>query len=56
MRITDKGRELVEGLKRGIVRNLQEIFKELGQEDIEAWLRIYRTIIRRSTQQQSAKI
>ena len=55
VRITDKGRELVEGLKRGIVRNLQEIFKELTQEDIEAWLRIYRTIIRRSTQQQAAK-
>ncbi len=51
VRITDKGRELVEGLKRGIVRNLQELFKDLSQEDIEAWLRIYRTIIRRSTQQ-----
>ena len=47
--------KLVEGLKRGIVRNLQELFKELTQEDIEAWLRIYRTIIRRSTQQQAAK-
>ena len=46
VRITDKGRELVEGLKRGIVRNLQELFKDLSQEDIEAWLRIYRTIIR----------
>jgi DNA-binding MarR family transcriptional regulator len=55
VRITDKGRELVEGLKRGIVRNLQEIFKELSQEDVEAWLRIYRTIIRRSTQQLAAK-
>ncbi len=54
VRITDKGRELVEGLKRGIVRNLQELFKDLTQEDIEAWLRIYRTIIRRSTQQQAA--
>src|ERR1700693_5100569 len=37
VRITDKGRELVEGLKRGIVRNLQELFKDLSQEDIEAW-------------------
>jgi DNA-binding MarR family transcriptional regulator len=55
VRITDKGRELVEGLKRGIVRNLQELFKDLTQEDVEAWLRIYRTIIRRSTQQQAAK-
>jgi DNA-binding MarR family transcriptional regulator len=55
VRITDKGRELVEGLKRGIVRNLQEIFKELSQEDVEAWLRIYRTIIRRSTQQLATK-
>jgi len=36
VRITDKGRELVEGLKRGIVRNLQELFKDLSQEDIEA--------------------
>jgi DNA-binding MarR family transcriptional regulator len=54
VRITDKGRELVEGLKRGIVRNLQELFKDLSQEDIEAWLRIYRTIIRRSTQQLAA--
>ena len=54
VRITDKGRELVEGLKRGIVRNLQELFKDLTQEDIEAWLRIYRTIIRRSTQQHAA--
>jgi len=56
VRITDKGRELVEGLKRGIVRNLQELFKDLSQEDIEAWLRIYRTIIRRSTQQHPPKI
>jgi DNA-binding MarR family transcriptional regulator len=55
VRITDKGRELVEGLKRGIVRNLQELFKDLTQEDIEAWVRIYRTIIRRSTQQQASK-
>jgi DNA-binding MarR family transcriptional regulator len=55
VRITDKGRELVEGLKRGIVRNLQELFKDLSQEDIEAWLRIYRTIIRRSTQQHGNK-
>jgi DNA-binding MarR family transcriptional regulator len=54
VRITDKGRELVEGLKRGIVRNLQELFKDLTQDDVEAWLRIYRTIIRRSTQQQQA--
>ena len=54
VRITDKGRELVEGLKRGIVRNLQELFKDLTQEDVEAWLRIYRTIIRRSTQQHAA--
>jgi hypothetical protein len=31
------------------------LFKDLSQEDIEAWLRIYRTIIRRSTQQNAAK-
>jgi len=34
---------------------LQELFKDLSQEDIEAWLRIYRTIIRRSTQQHANK-
>ncbi len=54
VRITEKGRELVEGMKRGIVRNIQEIFRDLDQEDIEAWVRVYRTIIRRSTQEAKA--
>jgi DNA-binding MarR family transcriptional regulator len=49
VRITDKGRDLVEGMKRGIVRNILEIFKDLSHEDLEAWVRIYRTIIRRTT-------
>lgn len=47
VRITDKGRELVEGMKRGIVRNILEIFKDLSHEDLEAWVRIYRTINKR---------
>ena len=52
VRITEKGRELVEGMKRGIVRNIQDIFRDLSQEDIEAWVRVYRTIMRRTTQQE----
>jgi DNA-binding MarR family transcriptional regulator len=48
VRITDKGRELVEGMRRGIVRNILEIFKDISIEDQEAWVRVYRTIIRRS--------
>jgi DNA-binding MarR family transcriptional regulator len=55
VRITEKGRELVEGMKRGIVRNIQDIFRDLSQEDIEAWVRVYRTIMRRSTHQEGAK-
>lgn len=48
VRITDKGRELVEGMRRGIVRNILEIFKDISSDDQEAWVRVYRTIIRRS--------
>jgi MarR family transcriptional regulator, organic hydroperoxide resistance regulator len=48
VRITDKGRELVESMRRGIVRNILEIFKDISIEDQEAWVRVYRTIIRRS--------
>jgi DNA-binding MarR family transcriptional regulator len=54
VRITDNGRELIEGLKRGIVRNILEIFKELEPDDQEAWVRIYRAIIRRSTAHHAA--
>ena len=54
VRITDEGRELVEGMKRGIVRNILELFKDLEPEDQEAWVRIYRTIVRRSMSQRSA--
>ncbi len=54
VRITDKGRELVEGMKRGIVRNIMEMFKELSHDDQEAWVRIYRTIIRRCSAHHAA--
>jgi DNA-binding MarR family transcriptional regulator len=53
VRITDKGRDLVEGMRRGIVRNILEIFKDISPEDQEAWIRVYRTIVRRSTGQSS---
>jgi DNA-binding MarR family transcriptional regulator len=55
VRITDKGRDLVDGMKRGIARNILEIFKELSHDDLEAWVRIYRTIIRRCSQNAAAK-
>src|SRR5882757_10028069 len=41
VRITDKGRELVESMRRGIVRNILELFKEITTDDQEAWVRIY---------------
>lgn len=53
VRITDEGRELVEGMKRGIIRNILEIFNDLEPEDQEAWVRIYRTIVRRSLAQRN---
>ena len=48
VRITDKGRELVESMRRGIVRNILELFKEISSDDQEAWVRIYRAITRRT--------
>ncbi|PTX92785.1 MarR family transcriptional regulator [Verrucomicrobia bacterium LW23] len=56
VRITDRGRELVEGMKRGIVRNILDLFNDLSHEDQEAWVRIYRTIIKRTTAQHNARV
>jgi hypothetical protein len=42
-------------MKRGIVRNILDLFRDLEPEDQEAWVRIYRTIIRRSAASQVAK-
>ncbi|MEM1058044.1 MAG: MarR family transcriptional regulator [Verrucomicrobiota bacterium] len=54
VQITNKGRELVEGMKRGIVNDVQETFKELEPDDQEAWVRIYRAILQRSAARSSA--
>ncbi|PTX99929.1 MarR family transcriptional regulator [Verrucomicrobia bacterium LW23] len=51
VRISNRGRELVEGMKRGIVRNIQDLFSDLDNKDQEAWVRIYRTIHKRSQAQ-----
>jgi DNA-binding MarR family transcriptional regulator len=56
VRISDKGRELVEGMKRGITRNIMEIFKDLNHEDLEAWVRIYRTILRRCSTPENPQV
>ncbi len=55
VRITDKGRDLVEGMRRGIVRNILELFKDVTPEDQEAWVRIYRAIVRRSSNTATTK-
>jgi DNA-binding MarR family transcriptional regulator len=44
VRITEKGRNLVEGMKRGVMKTISEISTNLSNEDFEAWVRIYRTI------------
>jgi len=54
VQITDKGRELVEGMKRGIVSDVTETFSELDAEDQEAWVRIYRAILQRSASRKTA--
>lgn len=54
VQITDKGRELVEGMKRGIVQDVTETFDELEPEDQEAWVRIYRAILQRSASRNAA--
>lgn len=47
VKITEKGRELVERIKRNFVYHILEISKELTHDDMQAWVRIYRTISRR---------
>ena len=47
VKITDKGRDLVEKIKANIVSQILEIAKELSEEDMQAWVRIYKTIIHR---------
>ncbi len=42
--ITEKGRELIEGLQCGIVQGVQDIFRDIDPEDIERWVRVYRTL------------
>jgi DNA-binding MarR family transcriptional regulator len=46
VKITEKGRELVERIKRNFVYHILEISKELTHDDMQAWVRIYRTISR----------
>ncbi len=53
VKITDKGRELVERIKRNLVYHILEISKELSHEDMEAWVRIYQTVSRRCATKQS---
>lgn len=53
VKITDKGRELVERIKRNFVYHILEISKELSHEDMEAWVRIYRTVSRRCSEVQA---
>ena len=49
VKITDKGRELVEKIKANIVTQILEIAKDLNEDDMRAWVRIYRTITERYT-------
>lgn len=44
IRITELGRDMLEKIKRGVVRNIKDIFQEMTQEDIEAWVRVYRAM------------
>jgi DNA-binding MarR family transcriptional regulator len=48
VKITEKGKELVEKIKANIVTKIVEISKDLEEEDVRAWVRIYRTIVDRS--------
>jgi DNA-binding MarR family transcriptional regulator len=45
VKITEKGRELVEKIKANIILKLIEISKELSEDDLQAWLRIYKTMV-----------
>jgi DNA-binding MarR family transcriptional regulator len=56
VKITDKGRELVERIKRNFVYHILEISKELTPDDMQAWVRIYRTINRRCTENNGSSI
>jgi DNA-binding MarR family transcriptional regulator len=48
VRITVRGREMVDRIKRKLVYHILEISKDLEQSDMEAWLRIYRRIMNRT--------
>ena len=45
VKITDKGRELVDKIKSNIVTKVLGLSQELSEEDMKTWVRIYRTIL-----------
>jgi DNA-binding MarR family transcriptional regulator len=45
VKITDKGRELVDRIKSNIVTKVLNLSQELSEEDMRTWVRIYKTIV-----------
>ncbi len=45
VKITDKGRELVDRIKANIVTKVLGLSEQLNEEDMRTWVRIYRTIV-----------
>ncbi len=48
VRITDAGREMLEAVKREIVREIRLVSKDLDRSDLEAWVRVYRIMRQRT--------
>ncbi|SDU14915.1 transcriptional regulator, MarR family [Verrucomicrobium sp. GAS474] len=45
VKITDKGRELVEKIKSNIVTKVLGLSEDFTEDDMKTWVRIYRTIL-----------
>ena len=44
VRITEKGRLMLEKMKQSVVRNIQSVSKEISQKDLESWVKVYRRL------------
>jgi DNA-binding MarR family transcriptional regulator len=44
VQITGEGRDLVNGMRRDIIRLLKDVAEKISPDDQKAWLRIYRTM------------
>ncbi len=49
VQITEKGEDLLKKMRLHMVRNLREMFTDLSQKDVDAWLRVYRALHARFT-------